>query len=146
MRTRGKNGRALTAASLALALGSGLALSPSPASASDTAALSCRATVIYPDVWNGGFDFQFIVTNTGTEAFNAWVITFDVPPGDIIYTIWNGNVTQSGQHVVARSYGGYGISVPPGGSVNGPGGVAAGPVVGGFTNITCTPGVVLPIQ
>src|SRR5947209_4519483 len=132
MRTRGA---ALAAGSLLL----GLALVPLSASASAAGTLSCRATPIYPDVWNGGFDFQFIITNTGTESFNSWVVTFDAPPGDIIYTIWNGQVTQSGQHVVVQSYGGgYNASVPPGGSVNGVGGVVEGPVVGGFTNITCT--------
>ncbi len=137
-----KRGAALAAGSLLL----GLAMVPLSAPASEADALSCRATPIYPDVWNGGFDFQFVVTNTGTEAFNSWVITFDVPPGDIVYTIWNGQVTQSGQHVVARSYPGYNVSVPPGGSVNSVGGVVSGPVVGGFTNITCTPGWVPPIQ
>ncbi|HZP51522.1 cellulose binding domain-containing protein [Actinocrinis sp.] len=137
-----KRGAVLAAGSLLL----GLALVPLSASASAAGTLSCRATPTYPDVWNVGFDFQFVVTNTGTEAFNSWVITFDLPPGDVIYTTWNASVVQSGQHVVAQSYGGYGSSVPPGGSVYGFGGVAQGPVVGGFTNVTCTPGVVLPIQ
>jgi hypothetical protein len=147
MRTRGNRNRAFLAASLSLGLG--LALAPSsafastPASSADTTGLSCRAAVSYPVQWAGGFDFQFVVTNTGTSAFNTWVITFDAPSGDVSYTVWNGTVIQSGLHVVARSYNSG--TVPPGASVTSVGGVVEGPVQGGFTNITCTAGFV-PFQ
>ncbi len=151
MRTRGKRNRAFLAASLAIGLG--LALAPSSAlaavsakasaPANDTAAYSCRATVTYPVQWSGGFDFQLVVTNTGTSAFNSWVITFDAPSGDIAYTVWNGTVVQSGQHVVVRNYNSG--SVAPGASANSVGGVVEGPVQGGFTNITCAAGLV-PFQ
>lgn len=149
MRTRGKRNRAFFAAALATGLGlalapsSALAASPASGSVNDTAAFSCRAAVTYPAEWSGGFAFQFVVTNTGTSAFNSWVITFDAPSGDIAYTVWNGTVVQTGQHVVARSYNSG--SVAPGASVNSVGGVVEGPVQGGFTNITCSAGLV-PFQ
>ncbi|HEU5427822.1 MAG TPA: cellulose binding domain-containing protein [Actinocrinis sp.] len=149
MRTRGKRSRAFSAG--ALAIGLGLALAPSSASAAasvkasasanDTATYSCRATVTYPVEWNGGFDFQFVVTNTGTATFNSWVITFDAPSGDIAYTVWNGTVVQTGRHVVVHNYNSG--PVAPGASANSVGGVVEGPTQGGFTNITCTAGVAL---
>ncbi|WP_246506875.1 cellulose binding domain-containing protein [Actinocrinis puniceicyclus] len=137
MYTRGKRRGALAAAGSMLA---GLALVPATAPASAAATLSCRAMAAYPAKWTAGYDFQFAVVNTGTEAFSAWVITFDVPPGDVIYTTWNGSVVQSGQHVVARSYTNtYNGSLAPGASAESIGGVVEGDSAGGLTNITCTP-------
>lgn len=129
--------RARAYAVTALSLGMALAALPSPASATTAAPLSCTATITYPAVWSGGFDFQITVTNTGTQAFNAWVVTFEAPTGDVIYTTWNGSVTQSGQYVVARNYSSGWLA--PGASVNSIGGVAEGSVSGSFTNITCMP-------
>lgn len=111
------------------------------ASASAAAALSCTATPSYPGAWSGGFEFEVSVANTGTEAFNTWVVTFDVPPGYFVEYVFNGQATQSGQHVIVRG-GGHGEAVPPGASILAFGGIVQGTNPGGLTNLTCTAGIV----
>ena len=133
-----KRGAALAAGSLLLGLG----LVPMTAATSAAATLSCTATPTYPAAWNNGFMFQVLVTNTGTEAFNSWVVTFDMPPGDVVVEVWNGQETQSGHHVIVRG-GGPGYSVAPGSSILAFGGIGQGAPGGGFTNVPCTPGIVL---
>lgn len=132
-----KRGAAIAAGSLLL----GLSLVPVSASAGVAGTMSCRAVAVFPSVWSGGFDFQFVITNTGTEPFNLWTVAWDMPSGDTISTIWNGEVTQQGRHVIATNYNTpYNTSVPPGGSVSSFGGVVEGNGGTGFTNITCSPG------
>ncbi|HZU57176.1 MAG TPA: cellulose binding domain-containing protein [Actinocrinis sp.] len=133
-----KRGAALAAGSLLLGLG----LVPMTAATSAAATLSCTATATYSAAWNNGFVFEVLVTNTGTESFNTWVVTFDMPPGYVVDSVWNGQETQTGQHVIVRG-GGPGYNIAPGSSVLAFGGIAQGVPEGGFTNITCTPGVVL---
>lgn len=124
----------------------GLSLAPLPASASTAGTMSCRATPIFPAAWSGGFDFQFVITNTGTLPINEWTVAWDLPAGDAVSAIWNGQLIEQGQHVVATNYGlAYNTSVPPGGSVMSFAGVVEGHGGPGFTNITCAAGL-SPIQ
>lgn len=99
---------------------------------------ACVATPTYPATWDGGFDVQFVITNTGTATINTWLVTFDLPNGDSMYTTWNGDFTQSGQHVAAQNY--PGAALPPGASVDSFGGVVLGPGPDAVTNVTCTAG------
>lgn len=133
-----KRGIALAAAAPMLALG----LTPTAATAAVTPnVLACRATPVVTTAWQGGFDLQFVITNIGTEAFNEWTVTFDLPPGDVIYTTWNGEISQSGNHVVATNYptSGYNTSLAPGASTTSFGMVVSGNSTA-ITNVTCTPG------
>ncbi len=139
-----KRGIALRAVVPMLALG----LVPVSAAASSATAatggvMACTATPTVTNTWQGGFDLQFVITNTGTEAFNELTVTFDLPVGDTVYTTWNGEIHQSGQYVVATNYPstGYNSSLAPGSST-----VSFGMVVEGnggdtISNVTCTPGL-----
>lgn len=138
-----KRGTALAAAAPLLALG----LAPTAAIAASVpavapAVLACRATPVVAGAWQGGFELEFVITNTGTEPFSAWTVTFDLPPGDTVYTTWNGSIQQSGNHVVATSYpsSSYNGPLPPGASTTGFGMVIGGNGGTAISNVTCTPG------
>jgi chitinase len=142
-----KRGIALRAAVPVLALGLGFMPTPAAAAASMPAAASagvmtCRATPVVTMSWDGGFDLQFVIANTGTQPFNEWTVTFDLPSGDTVYTTWNGEIYQSGQHVTATNYpSGANSMLQPGGSVTSFGMVVGGSGGDAVTNVTCTPGI-----
>lgn len=125
---------------LALGLAPAAAVAAS-APAATPAVLACRATPVVTAAWQGGFDLQFVITNTGSEPFSAWTVTFDLPPGDTIYTTWNGSIHQSGNYVVATNYpsSGYNGSLQPGASTTSFGMVVEGNGGSTITNVTCTP-------
>jgi hypothetical protein len=133
-----KRGAVLAAGSLLLALG----LVPFSASAGAAATMSCQATPEVTAAWNGGFDLEFVITNTGTEPFNEWTVGFDLPPGDTVWTTWNGQIRQIGNHVIASNYpsSGYNGSLAAGASTTSFGMVIGGNGGSGITNVTCTPG------
>lgn len=126
-----------------LVLASGVAAAAASGPATTSTGMSCLATPEVTTAWQGGFDLQFVITNTGTMAFDEWTVTFDLPLGDTVYTTWNGDIHQSGQHVVATNYPntGYNGSLPPGGSTTSFGMVVEGNGTGTISNVTCTPGV-----
>jgi len=136
-----RRGFALTAAVPMLALG----LAPTAAMAASApavtpAVMACRATPFVAGAWQGGFELEFVITNTGTEPFSSWTVTFDLPPGDMVYTTWNGSISQSGNHVVATNYpSGYNGPLLPGASTVGFGMVIGGNSGTGVSNVTCTP-------
>lgn len=137
-----KRGIALRAVVPMLALG----LVPATAAAAPAATagvMACRATPVVSAAWQGGFDLEWVITNTGTEPFNEWTVTFDLPLGDTVYTTWNGNVHQSGQHVIFTNYptSGYNTMLAPGASTTSVGMVVEGNGGDTVSNVTCTPGL-----
>ncbi|HEV2343537.1 MAG TPA: cellulose binding domain-containing protein [Actinocrinis sp.] len=142
-----KRGIALRAVVPMLALGlvpvSAAAASAAPAPAAASGVMACKATPVVSTAWQGGFDLQFVITNTGTVAFNEWTVTFDLPVGDTVYTTWNGEIQQSGQHVVATNYPstGYNSLLAPGSSTTSFGMVVEGTGGDTISNVTCTPGL-----
>lgn len=130
--------RATGAAVGAALAGCGLVPLSAGGSAAAAQTYACIATPTYPATWNGGFDVQFVITNTGTENITSWIVTFDLPDGDALYSTWNGSSTTSRQHVVVENY--PGAALPPGASVAGFGGVVLGSGPDEVTNVTCEAG------
>lgn len=130
-----------------LGLGAAAATAVAPAGTAAGGVLSCLATPTVTSAWSGGFDLQFVITNTGTEAFGSWTVTFDLPLGDTVYTTWNGEIQQSGRHVVATNYpsSGYNGTIQPGGSASSFGMVVGGTGGDAVTDVTCTPSL-LPTE
>jgi cellulase/cellobiase CelA1 len=66
--------------------------------------------------WQGGFQGQITVTNTGSSALNGWKLGWTFPGDQEISSLWNGNDSQSGAAVTV-SNASYDGSVAPGATV-----------------------------
>jgi hypothetical protein len=66
--------------------------------------------------WTTGYTGQYVITNSNGAALNGWTLTFDVPPGTTVSSLWNGDFTVSGQTVTVTPAS-WNRSIAPGGSV-----------------------------
>jgi Glycosyl hydrolase family 12/Cellulose binding domain len=91
--------------------------SPTPAPTPTTAGSgACSASYSTVSAWQGGFQGQITVTNTGSGALNGWNIGWTFPGDQEISSLWNGNDTQSGAAVTVTNAS-YDGSVAPGATV-----------------------------
>jgi cellulose 1,4-beta-cellobiosidase len=86
---------------------------PTPTTTGDGA---CSASYSTVSAWQGGFEGQITVTNTGSSALNGWNLGWTFPGDQEISSLWNGNHTQSGAAVTV-SNASYDGSVAPGATV-----------------------------
>ena len=56
----------------------------------------CAATYQVTNAWQGGFQGEIQVKNTGTAQINGWKVTWSNPTGTTISTVWNGKLTTTG--------------------------------------------------
>ncbi|MFJ8213320.1 cellulose binding domain-containing protein [Streptomyces sp. NPDC096033] len=52
--------------------------------------------------WNGGYTGQYVITNGTGRTQTDWTLSFDLPPGTRIDSLWNGTHTVDGQHVTVK--------------------------------------------
>ncbi|SCG71042.1 cellulase family glycosylhydrolase [Micromonospora coxensis] len=64
---------------------------------------ACTATYKQVNAWQGGFQGELTVKNTGTAAVNPWSVTWSWPSGVTLASGWNATVTQSGTTVTAAA-------------------------------------------
>ncbi|MFJ4922087.1 cellulose binding domain-containing protein [Streptomyces sp. NPDC088725] len=62
-------------------------------------AASVGAAYTETSSWQGGYTGQYVVTNDTDKARSDWTLTFDLPAGTEISSLWNGEHTVDGQHV-----------------------------------------------
>jgi hypothetical protein len=108
--------------------------SPSP-TPTPTGSGACTGTYSVVSSWQGGYQAQIVVKNTGTGTLNSWQLTWAFPSGQTISNLWNGTDTQSGANVTVKnaSYDGTlapGATATVGFTANG---TSAAP-----TNLNCT--------
>ena len=75
-------------------------LSPSPSSPSTA---RCTATFKVAGQWQGGFQGEVTVTNTGTVPITGWTVTITFQNGQIVSQLWGGTWSQSGTTVTVRN-------------------------------------------
>ena len=73
----------------------------------------CDATYRSVNTWQGGFQGELTVTNTGGGALNPWRATWTWPAGTTLASGWNATVTQAGTTVTAAAPG-WAPSLAPG--------------------------------
>jgi len=61
----------------------------------------CSATYRVVGQWQGGFQGEVQVTNTGTAAIGSWTVRFTFGAGQVISQAWVAKVSQSGANVTA---------------------------------------------
>lgn len=79
--------------------------------------VSCRVTYSVTSAWQGGFQAQVTIADTGTAAINNWTLGWDFGSDQKINNIWGATDTQTGQHVTATAAA-YDATVAPGSSVS----------------------------
>ena len=63
---------------------------------------ACSGTYSVTSSWQGGFNGQVIVKNTGSSTLNTWKLGWTFPGGQQITNLWNGTYTQSGSNVTVN--------------------------------------------
>ena len=69
------------------------------AGATGSAAGAVTATFGKTSDWDSGFQAEYVVANSSSSAVHGWTVTFDLPAGEHISSLWNGTMTAAGQHV-----------------------------------------------
>jgi hypothetical protein len=106
--------------------------SPSAPASPPPPGAGCAATYRTTSSWQGGFQGEVTVTNTGTSATTGWAVTV---AGQTISQIWNATMTVSGSVVTAHNVSYNGALAPAGTTTFGY--LANGAVT--TPTLTCTP-------
>ncbi|MEV6972461.1 cellulose binding domain-containing protein [Kitasatospora sp. NPDC093806] len=97
-RRRSRKGVVLGASAVAAALvAGGVVLLASSASAASLGAVYSRTSS-----WEAGYTGQYLVTNPDGSAIEDWTLSFDLPAGAKIDSLWNATFTVEGQHVTVK--------------------------------------------
>jgi endoglucanase len=59
----------------------------------------CTATYKQDNAWQGGFQGKVEITNTATKPLDGWTLKWSFANGQVVSSLWNGVVTQSGAAV-----------------------------------------------
>ena len=89
------------ATAAALLLGGGALAVTAPAHAAGMTGLI--ATYSTTQNWGSGFAGQFTIVNDTNATVNSWTMTFDMPAGEAITSLWNASYTSSGSHYTVTS-------------------------------------------
>ncbi|ASO20105.1 mannan endo-1,4-beta-mannosidase [Actinoalloteichus hoggarensis] len=84
---------------------------------SGPAAGSCAVTYRVSGEWNGGFQAEVTIRNTGTSPVDGWTLGWSYLDGQTVTNVWGGVATQTGDTVTVRSVD-YTAAIPVGGSVS----------------------------
>jgi hypothetical protein len=111
--------------------------SPPPTSPSPTPTGSgaCTGTYSVVNSWQGGYQAQVVVKNTGSGTLNGWKLTWTFPSGQTISSLWNASFTQSGANVTVTNAG-YDGTLAPGATATV--GFTANGTSAAPSNLTCT--------
>ncbi|GAA2688105.1 cellulose binding domain-containing protein [Actinoplanes palleronii] len=91
--------------------------SPTPSTTpSTTPSSGCATAYRVVNSWQGGFQAEITVSNTGTAAVTGWRVSWTPPAGQAVSQVWNGSLTSTGGTVTVTNAT-YNGSVAPGASV-----------------------------
>ncbi|MFJ8434574.1 cellulose binding domain-containing protein [Kitasatospora sp. NPDC094019] len=97
-RRRSRRGTVLGASAVAAALvAGGVVVLASSASAAPLGAVYTRTSG-----WDSGCTGQYLVTNPADRAIEDWTLSFDLPAGAKIDSLWNATFTAEGGHITVR--------------------------------------------
>ncbi len=97
-------------AAVAIATGAAFTLTGTAQATSVGAAFSTTGS------WSGGFTGQYVLTNGSDKELPGWKLTFDLPEGAKITSLWNGKHTVSGRSVTVEPES-WDRTIAPGASV-----------------------------
>ncbi|GAA5073360.1 endoglucanase [Thermocatellispora tengchongensis] len=110
--------------------------SPSATATPTGGTASCTLTYRQVNSWQGGFQGEATITNTGTSTWSNWSASWTMPSGVSLVNAWNATVTTSGATWTARGPDwarnlAPGASVAVGFTANGASSATPGPVTCG---------------
>ncbi|MEU6076727.1 cellulose binding domain-containing protein [Micromonospora sp. NPDC047074] len=76
---------------------------PTPTGSPTPAPTGCTASFRVVGQWQGGFQGEVTVRNSGTAPISGWTARFTLAAGQAISQAWNARLTQSGAEVTARN-------------------------------------------
>ncbi|WP_327715031.1 cellulase family glycosylhydrolase [Streptomyces sp. NBC_00490] len=82
----------------------------------DTPAGNCSVGYRVVGEWQGGFQGEITIRNTGTTAVNGWTLGFSFANGQTVSNMWGGTPTQTGA-AVSVTPASYTSTIPAAGSV-----------------------------
>jgi cell division septation protein DedD len=94
----------------AAAAGGAFALAGSASAATVGAAYSKTSD------WSTGYTGQYEITNSTGSTLNGWTLSFDLPAGTTVSSLWNGDYTVSGRTVTVKPAG-WNAQIAPGARV-----------------------------
>ncbi|MEY9926858.1 hypothetical protein ABH926_001483 [Catenulispora sp. GP43] len=53
--------------------------------------------------WGSGFQGQYTIANGTGQTVHGWTVSFDLPAGERISSLWNGTMTAAGQHITVAN-------------------------------------------
>ncbi|WP_395296006.1 cellulose binding domain-containing protein [Kitasatospora hibisci] len=140
-RRRSRKGVVLGASAVAAALvAGGVVVLASSASAASLGAVYSRTSS-----WDSGYTGQYLVTNPDARAIEDWTLSFDLPAGARIDSLWNATFTAEGRHITVKPES-WSKRLEPGKSVvvgfvaQGSGGAQAEPGNCLINNVSCKAG------
>ncbi|ASW54908.1 cellulose binding domain-containing protein [Plantactinospora sp. KBS50] len=89
-----------------------------PAPSTPPAGAGCTVAYRVTGSWQGGFQGDVTITNTGSSAINGWTLRWTFANGQVINQLWNGSVTQSGAAVTVTNASYNGALAAGGGTAN----------------------------
>lgn len=66
---------------------------------------TCLVNYKITNEWQGGFQADISIKNTGTSAINGWTLKWTFPNGQTVKSVWNGTVTTNGAEVTVKDAG-----------------------------------------
>ncbi|MFD5462711.1 cellulose binding domain-containing protein [Kitasatospora sp. NPDC127059] len=97
-RRRSRKGTIIGASAVAAVLvAGGVVVLASSASAASLGAVYSRTSS-----WDAGYTGQYLVTNPAADPIDDWTLSFDLPAGAKIDSLWNATFTADGQHVIVK--------------------------------------------
>ncbi len=65
----------------------------------------CAVTYTITNQWQGGFQADVRLSNTGTGAWSGWALSWSFPNGQTVSQMWNAEHSRSGSTVTAKNVG-----------------------------------------
>ncbi|MFD8751542.1 cellulose binding domain-containing protein [Kitasatospora sp. NPDC059577] len=97
-RRRSRKGAIIGAAAVAAALVTGGTV----VLAGSASAASLGAVYSRTSAWDTGYTGQYLVTNPDSSPIEDWTLSFDLPAGAKIDSLWNATFTADGRHVTVK--------------------------------------------
>uniref|UniRef100_UPI001CEC35CE cellulose binding domain-containing protein n=1 Tax=Streptomyces sp. HPF1205 TaxID=2873262 RepID=UPI001CEC35CE len=77
----------------------------------------CSATASVVSAWQGGYQVNVTVTDSGSAAISGWKTSWTLPSGQTVSQSWNATLTSSGSQITAANVS-YNGQLSPGGSTS----------------------------
>jgi endonuclease YncB( thermonuclease family) len=76
---------------------------PAPTSTTPPAVFGCAVSYRVTYRWNGGYNADVTITNTGNRPISGWTLRWTFTRGQIVTRMWNATAKQSGAEVSATN-------------------------------------------